>query len=120
MPEIAHREHSCCNGNGCNLSSAAKVYKKGSCGSETHSHPSTAMGLFILVVLALSAAMATEDEASPRVEISMRLFQEADANSDGQLSLQEFLSIGEETTSGNRQGRTFPSGLLLRSKDSAR
>merc|ERR1712117_371046 len=85
-----------------------------------HSHPSTAMRLLILVVLAFSAALATEDEASPGDEISRRLFQEADANSDGQLSLQEFLSIGEETSSGSRQGRTFPSGLLLRSKDSAR
>ena len=78
------------------------------------------MRLFILVVLAFSAVLAAEDETSPGDEISMRLFQEADANSDGQLSIQEFLSIGEETSSGSRQGRTFPSGLLLRSKDSAR
>ena len=77
------------------------------------------MKLFILVVLAFSAALAVEDEVSAGDEISMRLFQDADANSDGLLSLQEFLSIGEETSSGNRQGRTFPSGLLLRSKDSA-
>ena len=78
------------------------------------------MKLFILIILAFSAALAAEEKASPDDEISMRLFHEADANSDGQLSLQEFLSIGEETTSGNRHGRTFPSGLLLRSKDSAR
>merc|ERR1712117_646995 len=76
-----------------------------------------AMKLRIVVLLAFSAAMAKEDEASPGDEISMRLFQAADANSNGQLSLQEFLSIGED---GSRQGRTFPSGLLLRSKDSAR
>ena len=78
------------------------------------------MKLFILVVLAFSAALAVEDEESAGDEMSLRLFQEADANSDGQLSLQEFLSVGEETSSGSRQGRTFPSGLFLRSKDSAR
>merc|ERR1712117_32756 len=85
-----------------------------------HSHPSTAMRLLILVVLAFSSAMATEEKTPPVNEISMRLFQEADNDSDGQLSLQEFLSIGEETSSGNRQGRTFPSGMLLKSKDMAR
>merc|ERR1712117_230160 len=87
-----------------------------------HSHPnsSNAMKLFIIVVLAFSATLAAQEKTPPVNEISMRLFQEADNNSDGQLSLQEFLSIGEETSSGNRQGRTFPSGLLLRSKDSAR
>merc|ERR1719458_1060517 len=78
------------------------------------------MKLFILVGLAFSAAMAAKEKAPSGDEISMRLFQEADVNSDGQLSLQEFRSIGEETSSGSRQGRTFPSGLLLRSKDSAR
>ena len=78
------------------------------------------MKMFILVALAFSAALAVEDEESAGDEMSLRLFQEADVNSDGQLSLQEFLSVGEETSSGSRHGRTFPSGLLLRSKDSAR
>ena len=78
------------------------------------------MKLFIVVALVLSAAIAAEHEASPGDEVSARLFKEADANSDGLLSLAEFLSIGEEASSGNRQGRAFPSGLLLRSKDSAR